>query len=190
MALFAKTPHTQTRRALRGLTLIELLMALTVLAIVTGMAMPAFASLVRGNRLASSFNLLLSTLQLARSQAIQSRTMVVVCPGDPAHGCTGNSDWHDGWIVVLRPNASGQPDARSRIVAVQQPLPDGIRIQSSRSRQRVQYRPDGSARGSNLSLRLCLPGQSIAERALVVNNGGRARKVSGKALASLPKCLP
>lgn len=174
----------------RGLTLIELLMVVTILAIVTGIAMPAFASMVRGNRLVSSFNLLISSLHLARTQAVQARATVLVCPGDPAHGCTGSQNWQDGWIVVLRPNANGQPDARSRILAVQQPLPPGIGIQSSRGRQRVQYRLDGSARGSNLSLRWCLPGEAHAAQALVVSNAGRARKESGKALEDLPPCRP
>lgn len=174
--------------SMRGVTLVELMMTLAVLAIVAGIAVPAFASVVRSNRVTSYFNLLVGTLQMARTEAVRGRATVLVCPGDPARGCSGSLSWHDGWIVVLRPGPHGQPDAGSRIVSMQQALPGGIRIESSRGRQHVQYRPDGSARGSNLSLRFCLADQATAERALVVNNAGRPRKVTGKALTELPPC--
>jgi len=173
---------------MRGVTLIELTMTLAVLGVVSSIAIPSFASAMRSNQATSYFNLLIGTLQMARAEALREHTTVLVCPGDPAHGCTGSLNWHQGWMVVLRPGPRGQPDAGSRIVKVQQALPKGVRVESSRGRHRVQYRADGSARGSNLSLRFCLGDQATAERALVVNNAGRARKVTGKALAGLPPC--
>jgi len=188
MSKFKGAATNANAAVMRGVTLIELMMTLAVLAVVAGIAMPSFAAVVRSNRTTSYFNLLIGTLQMARTEAVMRHAMVLVCPGDPAHGCTGSLNWHQGWIVVLRPGPGGQPDAGSRIMAVHQPLPEGIRIESSRGRQRVQYRPDGSARGSNLSLRFCLADQATADRALVVNNAGRARKVTGKALADLPSC--
>jgi type IV fimbrial biogenesis protein FimT len=173
--------------SIRGVTAIELLMTLMVVMIVAGMATPSIASLLRNNQLASSVNLLMATLQMARAEALKTRSIVLVCPGNPEHGCSNSLNWHQGWIIVYRPNTAGQPDAGSRIVAVQQAI-RGIRIQSSQNRRRVQFRPDGSARGSNLSLRFCVDDQPSAERAVVVNNSGRARKITGKALADLPPC--
>lgn len=187
MAQFKSTSMARNPLSMRGVTVIELMMTLLVVTVVAGMATPSIAAMVRNNQLASSVNLLMGTLQMARAEALKARSIVLVCPGDPEHGCSNSLNWHQGWIIVHRPNAAGQPDAGSRIVAVQQAI-RGISIQSSKSRRRVQFRPDGSARGSNLSLRFCVTGQPSAERALVVNNSGRARKITGKALADLPPC--
>lgn len=171
-----------------GMTLIEAMLTLTVLAILAGIAVPSFASLIRRTQTTSYFNLLIGTLYMARTAAINEHATVLVCPSDMVRGCTGSLNWHEGWIVVLRPGPRGQPDAGSRILSMHEPLPEGVRIESSVGRRKVQYRPDGSARGSNLSLRFCAREQPTAVTALVVNNGGRARKVVGRALADLPSC--
>lgn len=78
-------PSVGRRRAprpaqtLRGLTLVELMVTLTVLAVLLGIAVPSFRSLIESSRLTSQANDLLHGLQTARSEAIRRNTAVRFC---------------------------------------------------------------------------------------------------------------
>ena len=54
-----------------GVTLIELLVTVTVLAIVLGLGVPSFSRLIASNRIASQTNEFTGALQLARSEAVR-----------------------------------------------------------------------------------------------------------------------
>lgn len=61
-----------------GVTLIELMVTLAILAIVAAIAIPSFQSTVRTNRLASTGNEILGFYQQARGEAIRNNRRVVV----------------------------------------------------------------------------------------------------------------
>ena len=90
-----------------GLTLIELLVAVAVLAILLSIGMPSFQSMVAQNRATSAANELQSTLQFARSTAIAQARPVTVCAATNFTGgtptcITGTTavNWNGGWIVL------------------------------------------------------------------------------------------
>lgn len=91
-----------------GLTLIELMVAVSVLAILLSIGIPSFQSLVAQNRATSAANELQSTLQFARSTAIAQARPVTVCAADfgfsPPRCATGTTavNWSGGWIVFLQ----------------------------------------------------------------------------------------
>lgn len=91
-----------------GLTLIELMVAVAVLAILLSIGIPSFQSLVAQNRATSAANELQSTLQFARSTAIAQARPVTVCAADfgfsPPRCATGTTavNWSGGWIVFLQ----------------------------------------------------------------------------------------
>ena len=87
-------------RTQRGLTLVELMVTLAVLAILVTVGVPQFQSVIQGNRAISSANELLGTLQLARSESVKRGRDVLICPSSDQDTCTGNTDWSVGWIVV------------------------------------------------------------------------------------------
>jgi type IV fimbrial biogenesis protein FimT len=76
----------------RGFTLIELMVVLLILAILLGLAAPAFRTLVFAQRVKTASFDVFSSLVMARSEAIARNWIVTVKP--PADG-----NWANGWTV-------------------------------------------------------------------------------------------
>ena len=76
-----------------GFTLIELMMTITIAAIVLGFAIPSFTESIRSNRLTTYANEMVTSLNLARSEAIKRGEQVVIRK-------TG-TEWENGWQVFV-----------------------------------------------------------------------------------------
>ena len=72
------------RKAHQGVTLIELMVAITVLAILAGVGVPAFQRLTAEYRVNSQANATQATVQFARSEALKRRSDVMICRAGPA----------------------------------------------------------------------------------------------------------
>lgn len=83
------------------------MVTLAVAAILLATAVPSFVSMVRGNRVLTEVNALVSDLQFARSEAVKRGQPVSVCPSSNGTSCLGTNAWHSGWIVFPDPSASG-----------------------------------------------------------------------------------
>jgi type IV fimbrial biogenesis protein FimT len=103
-----------------GFTIIELMVTLAVVAVVVTVGVPAFTDFVRNQRATSQANDLLVALNFARSEAVKRGRSISVCatdnPGAAEPDCSGDNEWHDGWIVFLDVDAAGGASG-----------PDGIR---------------------------------------------------------------
>jgi prepilin-type N-terminal cleavage/methylation domain-containing protein len=88
----------------KGFSLIELMVAISISAILVGLAVPEFNRLIRRNSVEASTNLLQSSFAFARSEAIKRATNVSVVP-NVANG----SNWPAGWQVILD-NGTLEPD--------------------------------------------------------------------------------
>lgn len=75
------------RQPARGFTLVELMVALVVMAIVLGIGIPSFRNIMERNRAASQTNELLGALQMTRSEAIRRNAT--------HRFCTSST----GWVV-------------------------------------------------------------------------------------------
>lgn len=91
----ATTPQTQ-----RGVTLVELLAAIAIMAILTSVAVPSF-SVMRLNALrSSSMNALWHAIFLARSEAIKRNSVVSMCRSADGIRCNNTpGNWSEGWMV-------------------------------------------------------------------------------------------
>ncbi|HET6397440.1 MAG TPA: GspH/FimT family pseudopilin [Pseudoxanthomonas sp.] len=90
-----------------GVTLIELLVTLVVLAVLLGMALPSFQGSMRSNRVATATNEILASLALARTEAIKGLGPAGVCPSSDGVSCASNTDWSGGWLVWREHRAAG-----------------------------------------------------------------------------------
>lgn len=81
-------------------TFVELLIALTLIALFGALAAPALAKMLAHNRNQASMQEIHDHLQQARSQAVSRKQSVELCPSKNGLQCT--SDWKDPWLVRLR----------------------------------------------------------------------------------------
>lgn len=169
-------PHRNGRRGHTGqfgITLIEQIMALAILAVLVSIAAPSLGGLVSRNRLQSTQMDYIAGLQHAREAAVMHGVPIVFCPSSDGEQCQASSTWDQGWLIGEDRDGDYQPD--------HQPLYTGassdtrLHVRSSPGRYRVRFHPDGSAAGSNLTLTMCLDGQGERGLSVVVSNAGRIR---------------
>lgn len=88
----------------RGFSLLELMITITVMAILLAIAVPSFRDVIHRNEVSSASNALLASVSYARSEAITRGQLVSICPGDKIAGCTsGGKVFDQGWIVYTYP---------------------------------------------------------------------------------------
>lgn len=111
------------RNSVRGFTLIELMLTIAVAAVLVTVAVPGMRDFVQNNRLAAQSNEFLTTLALARSEALKRGTPVTVCRS--ANGASCGGSWADGWIVFIDSAASGAAPVVSELLRVTEKLDGG-----------------------------------------------------------------
>jgi type IV fimbrial biogenesis protein FimT len=136
----------------RGFTLIELVIAVSVLALLATLAIPMYASIVASNRTRAAAYSLVSALTLARSEAVKRNVPVSVLPL--------GGGWQAGWEV----------ETGGTMIARNEPAPS---LTLSGPLAGVSYQPNG---------RLSTPGMVLFTvsattgytRCVMIDPGGRA----------------
>lgn len=111
----------------KGFTLVELLVTVSILTVVLAIAVPSMTGLVRDARLAAQSDLLVSSLALARTEAIRQRTNAKVCPSatpntDTATDCAAAvATWSKGWITIQNASTITQRTVASSELTVVTP---------------------------------------------------------------------
>ncbi len=111
----------------QGFTLIELMVALALVAILVTIGIPGFNNIIRDNRLVTGTNDLVTSMSLARSEAIRRGVPVTVCASNTGTDCTV-STWNQGWIVFTDQGTADTVDGTDTILRVQQALSGDVQI--------------------------------------------------------------
>ena len=166
-----------------GVTLMELVVVVAIASILFAIAVPGYAYFVSANRIAVATNDLVSSLQLARSEAIRRTARVTVCKSDNAisavPSCNPAATWQTGWIVFVDGGGKGVIDSTDQILRVYGPV--NVMFTTSNFKTYISYLEHGRSQGPNGlatgSFSLCLAG---SQRKLILNNTGRIRLTAGK----------
>lgn len=173
-----------------GFTLLEMLAALAIVALLVLVAAPSWSAWQQRRQLQAEAEALLGSLALARAQALMQQQRVTLCPSRTGAVCEttglGLSEgaqavgWELGWIVFVDRNRNGLREAEEPLLQQRPASPRGVHI-SSRSTlgQSMAYGADGGSegvRGQFLAGTLAVCGAGQAEGwQLVLNPLGRAR---------------
>jgi type IV fimbrial biogenesis protein FimT len=169
-----------------GLTLVELVIVLAVLAISLSMGTPLFQDQLHSNQLRAESSRFLGAINLARSEAVMRNLAVSICPSAMATTgqakCTGT--YAGGWIVYSNPDRDKVVDAGAdEVLQVFEGLPPGYRLTNrsgkSAAFELINYLPDGSSHNSR-TLMFCPPRRTSQQSlSIVINIVGRARLTGG-----------
>jgi type IV fimbrial biogenesis protein FimT len=168
----------------RGFTLIELMVTITVLAILLALSVPSFSQLVSNNRAASMTNDLQFSLKLARSESIKRGVTVALCPrAAVADGATNTAacsdavaDWQNGWLVINQLGCLNDADCQVlHDTQIDAPV-HTVRF----TRDRVRFTPTGRME-SNIggTFEICDPRFDDSLRRIIISPSGRTRLEKG-----------
>jgi type IV fimbrial biogenesis protein FimT len=117
-------PPQPVSRLARGFTLIELIVAVTVLAVLTAIAIPSYTRIVAAQRVRTTSSDLFLSLIRARSEALKRGTNVTL---KPASG----SSWQNGWKVPDPNSTTVLIDTHGAVSGVTVTGPTSVVYQSS-----------------------------------------------------------
>ena len=179
----------QTRLHGGGFTAIELMVVVSILAVLTALAGPSFSLMIETWRVRDSMEAMRSTLMLARSEAIKRGGQVAIqkLPNN-TNGCTsasGTRDWDCGWIVCQDTNNSGTCNA-SEPVLQRIETPGKVQVTRTGGGASIKLKRWGLVDGAWLGFSLVPLDKSTSHpgaRGVCMSSGGRIRIL-------LPEAIP
>lgn len=150
------------RSQMAGLTLIELMVTLSIVAILAAIAVPSFNSFFISSRAQSETASFVEALSYARSEAVRRGATVTL-------QAASGTDWHQGWTVVT----PGGETLRSH-----GGFAGATTLSAAAGQVAFNNRGylDGAAAGSALTFNYCFAaGNDDQERRVVVNHLGHTR---------------
>jgi type IV fimbrial biogenesis protein FimT len=117
-----------------GVTLIELLFAITILAIIVAFAAPSYREASLAGRLNAIASSLQASVIVARSEAIKSNSPTQLCASADGATCAASGGWEQGWILM---------DADDAVIQQQAALATGYKVTQSGGTATLTFQPIG-----------------------------------------------
>jgi type IV fimbrial biogenesis protein FimT len=108
-------------RRLSGVTLVEVLLALCIAAVLLASAVPGFQGALERLRLSAATNELVLAVYLARAEATSRHARVAIAPRVA-------NNWASGWYVFVDANDNGVLDPGESVVRVFDPVPANMTV--------------------------------------------------------------
>jgi len=160
-----------TRR--KGFTLYELLITITLIVLVSGLALPSFSAIIARQQQRVEIDALFHAIHLARKESIMRRKVVSLCPSLDGRSCSPSRDWSGGWLMFENKDRDSPPRIDpDEIILANHRVDDQVRITANRKGFTLRAT---FLRATNGTFVFCDPQNRISPRALVVSYTGRPR---------------
>jgi type IV fimbrial biogenesis protein FimT len=100
-----------------------MMIVLSAIAVVVLVAVPGSNLLIDKYRLKVASASIITSLELARSEASARSSTVVLCPSSNGNTCRGDGNWNFGWLVFSDGNGDGAVQDIELIKAFEAPSP-------------------------------------------------------------------
>jgi len=129
-----------------GVSLIELIVVISVVAIMVTVVMPGFSAMVQRNSMVSGVNGFIAGIQIARSEAINRGATVTLQATDASDG---NDEWGPGWTVR---------DGGNNVIRTFQAITQGMTLDSPAGTNTISFNSRGMLIGNPVTLDFCITG--------------------------------
>lgn len=151
--------HTSTAFSparMRGVTMIELMIALAIAGIVLAFALPSFENSARNSAIRSSTMDLVTTMNTARAQAVALRRQVTVA--------ANAAGWSDGWQIQYTADVAEDDRTFS--------IPSGVNLVEGGANTSVVFNPMGLP-STQLVFSICDGRADETGRRVTISRSGR-----------------
>jgi len=104
----------------KGLTLLEMLIAIAILAILVATVTPSVSNILTQNRITSDVNRLSALAQHARFTAINEQLTVTLCATTDYMDCS--SEWRNAKMIFIDTNSNSKRDEDERLISTSDPI--------------------------------------------------------------------
>ncbi|NRB40257.1 MAG: type II transport protein GspH [Pseudomonadales bacterium] len=133
-----------------GFTLIELMVVISIVAILATIAIPNFTTLIKNTQMRSQSNDVLGFFKYARATAIKRNETIHI-------GSTDGQNWQQGMAIWVDGNSGTanqfDPDS-DETLRIATALPQGFSLTQASSQQFYTFKPNGELSSAN-TLTLC-----------------------------------
>ncbi len=169
----------------RGVSLVELVVALGIGALLLVIALPSYSRWIGDEMVMNQALLLAKSMQLARSEAIKRGHRVNLCKSADGVQCANTGDWNQGFLMHEDTGAKGEVDGADDVIRFEH-ADRGIYVSSNKPlADYVSFTAFGHARMLNGALQMgtftvCKSGFQAVDVVLV--GSGRVRIARTKAI--------
>lgn len=154
---------THMKQLQSGFTLVEVMVTVTVAAILLAVAAPSLNSVYESVRADNNADKIHDILVFSRSQAVSYGTTVSVCPFATATTCKSGTDWSDGVRVFVEANGV------TTELKVIDSFSDNDKVKGPSGT--ITFSSDGISTGGNFTY--CPNGKAAESKTITVTSSGR-----------------